>query len=191
MWRWIGVLHVEASSYRGWGLRGAVNEWDGENTYRLEVQSLSQSALEHHDIAMQIQLSVGRKSQRSPQSSLPPLSRDTMQRVCHVSFSPDARFLLGCGGDGLVYVWDTSTGELVTGKQYAEPSTLGEWTTVKLTGRRPVYEVGRLAGRWRPVLARAKGTAGETSTALEPWTSIPMVVTSLRVEIQMYPRLLH
>ncbi|CAM9173677.1 unnamed protein product [Ectocarpus sp. 12 AP-2014] len=63
------------------------------------------------------------------------------ERVCHLSFSPDSRFLLGCGGDGLVYVWDTSTGELVTGKQYAEPSKLGEWTTVKLSGRRPVYEI--------------------------------------------------
>lgn len=41
-----------------------------------------------------------------------------------------------------MYVWDTSTGELVTGKQYPEPSTLGEWTEVKLSGRRPIYEVG-------------------------------------------------
>ena len=59
-----------------------------------------------------------------------------------MSFSPDQKFLLGCGGDRLVYVWDTSTGELVTGKQYSEPSTLGEWTGVKLSGRRPIYEVG-------------------------------------------------
>lgn len=58
-----------------------------------------------------------------------------------MSFSPDEKFLLGCGGDRLVYVWDTSTGELVTGKQYSEPSTLGEWTGVKLSGRRPIYEV--------------------------------------------------
>ncbi|CAM9091506.1 unnamed protein product [Hapterophycus canaliculatus] len=61
--------------------------------------------------------------------------------VRHLSFSPDQKFLLGCGGDRLVYVWDTSTGELVTGKQYPEPSSLGEWTAVKLSGRRPVYEI--------------------------------------------------
>lgn len=64
------------------------------------------------------------------------------QGVCHLSFSPDQKFLLGCGGDRLVYVWDTSTGELVTGKQYSEPSTLGEWTAVKLSGRRTIYDVG-------------------------------------------------
>lgn len=69
------------------------------------------------------------------------VSLDGSQDVCHLSFSPDEKFLLGCGGDRLVYVWDTSTGELVTGKQYAEPSTLGEWTGVKLSGRRPIYEV--------------------------------------------------
>lgn len=101
-----------------------------------------------------------------------------MQRVCHLSFSPDVRFLLGCGGDGLVYVWDTSTGELVTGKQYAEPSTLGEWTAVKLTGRRPVYEVGRLAVGWGSVLVRAEGIMGAKIKALEPQTPILMIVTS-------------
>ncbi|CAM9464894.1 unnamed protein product [Scytosiphon promiscuus] len=63
------------------------------------------------------------------------------QGVRHLSFSPDQKFLLGCGGDRLVYVWDTSTGELVTGKQYSEPSTLGEWTSVKLSGRTPIYEI--------------------------------------------------
>lgn len=84
-----------------------------------------------------------------------------LQDVCHLSFSPDEKFLLGCGGDHLVYVWDTSTGELVTGKQYPEPSTLGEWTGVKLSGRRPIYEVGwvanvvKMAEKSRACLARA------------------------------------
>ena len=41
-----------------------------------------------------------------------------------------------------MYVWDTSTGELVTGKQYSEPSTLGEWSAVKISGRRTIYQVG-------------------------------------------------
>lgn len=77
-----------------------------------------------------------------------------------------------------MYVWDTSTGELVTGKQYAEPSTLGEWTAVKLTGRRPVYEVGRLVSGWGSVLVRVEGMIRATSKALEPWASIPMIVTS-------------
>ncbi|CAM9343933.1 unnamed protein product [Laminaria digitata] len=67
--------------------------------------------------------------------------------VCHLSFSPDEKFLLGCGLDRLVYVWDTSTGELVTGKQYSEPSTLGEWSAVKISGRRTVYEICLCTGK--------------------------------------------
>ena len=69
------------------------------------------------------------------------MASSSVQGVCHLSFSPDHRFLLGCGGDHLVYVWDTSTGELVTGKQYAESATLGEWVAVKQSGRRAMYHV--------------------------------------------------
>eukprot|EP00904_Undaria_pinnatifida_P004386 jgi/Undpi1/13949/HiC_scaffold_9.g03600.m1 len=43
----------------------------------------------------------------------PELDRpDARTGVCRLSFSPDEKFLLGCGLDRLVYVWDTSTGEL-------------------------------------------------------------------------------
>lgn len=40
-----------------------------------------------------------------------------------------------------MYVWDTGTGELVTGKQYSEPSTFVEWGIITLSGRRPAYQV--------------------------------------------------
>lgn len=71
------------------------------------------------------------------------LSRSLLstQSVQHLSFSTDERFLLGCGGENLVYVWDTKTGELVVGKRYTEPATLGQWTSVKQAGRRNVYHV--------------------------------------------------
>lgn len=62
------------------------------------------------------------------------------QEVCHLSFSPDERFLLGCGRDRLAYIWDTGTGELVTGKQYPEPATLGIWGAVSPSGRRSIYQ---------------------------------------------------
>lgn len=40
-----------------------------------------------------------------------------------------------------MYVWDTGTGELVTGKQYSEPTTFVEWGAIALSGRRPAYQV--------------------------------------------------
>ncbi|CAM9617784.1 unnamed protein product, partial [Discosporangium mesarthrocarpum] len=61
--------------------------------------------------------------------------------ICHLSFSPDQRFLLGCGLDCLVYVWDTSTGEVISGKKFAKPATLAQWGVVDESGRRPVYHV--------------------------------------------------
>lgn len=50
-----------------------------------------------------------------------------------------------------MYVWDTNTGELVTGKQYSEAATFGEWTAIKMSGRRPVYQV-----RLLPTLSKQK-----------------------------------
>lgn len=71
---------------------------------------------------------------------LPPLHR-LDQGVNHLSFSPDQKFLLGCGKNRLTYVWDTDTGELVTGKQFPESATLAQWCEVKVSGRRRTYPV--------------------------------------------------
>lgn len=69
-------------------------------------------------------------------------------RVNLLEFSDDMRFLAAAGEDCLLYIWDTTSGEVVFGKRYPKRLSLFQWIGARDRGRRRVY---RLASAVRGV----------------------------------------
>jgi WD40 repeat protein len=63
------------------------------------------------------------------------------QGVLHVAFSPDSAIVSGSGSDGLFYMWDVGTGELLYAQRCAGNISLMLWGQVHLEGRRPQYDL--------------------------------------------------
>ena len=63
------------------------------------------------------------------------------QGVDLLRFSPDERFLVACGRDCLLHIWDVATGEVVLGKRFPKPVALCVWGDVVTSGRRAKYEL--------------------------------------------------
>ena len=53
--------------------------------------------------------------------------RGITSRVNVIDFSPDERFVIGCGEDSLIYLWDASTGEVIYGQRVAHNVSLVKW----------------------------------------------------------------
>ncbi|KAJ8604442.1 hypothetical protein CTAYLR_000901 [Chrysophaeum taylorii] len=68
--------------------------------------------------------------------------RGISHRVNLVAFSPDARFVSGCGEDDLAFVWDVNTGEIVFATRFPKPLTMFLWVKVDVDGpRRFAYRI--------------------------------------------------
>ncbi|KAJ1446243.1 WD40-repeat-containing domain protein [Pelagophyceae sp. CCMP2097] len=65
-----------------------------------------------------------------------------LTRGCSLlEFSDDERFLAAAGEDGLLYIWDTATGEVAFGKRFAKPLALLMWVGHEARGRRRAYRL--------------------------------------------------
>ena len=58
-----------------------------------------------------------------------------------MEFSDDGKFLLGCGEDSLLYVWEIFSGEVVYGQRFDKPVTVIKWCYSFLENRRTSYEL--------------------------------------------------
>ena len=67
--------------------------------------------------------------------------RGLTQRVIILEFSPDMRFLAATGEDCVLYIWDTTSGEVVFGRQYTKQLDLFQWTGTYDCGRSRVYRL--------------------------------------------------
>lgn len=62
-------------------------------------------------------------------------------RASVVAFSPDEQFLCGCDEDGLLYIWDLSTGEVAFGQKQPNPVTVLVWAVIKKVNHNNAYEL--------------------------------------------------
>lgn len=62
-------------------------------------------------------------------------------RVNLLEFSEDGKFLLGCGDDSLLYVWDVVSGEVVYGQRFDKPVSVVKWGGSFIDKRRTSYEL--------------------------------------------------
>lgn len=62
-------------------------------------------------------------------------------RTNTLAFSPDEAFICGCDEDGLLYMWDLSTGEVVFGQKQANPVTVLIWAEAKKVSHNTAYEL--------------------------------------------------
>lgn len=62
------------------------------------------------------------------------------ERVSHCSLSPDDRFVIGCGQDCLLYIWDLMSGDMIYGQRMQHPVSVLEWGEVKANGHEYSYE---------------------------------------------------
>lgn len=62
-------------------------------------------------------------------------------RVNLLEFSDDGKFLLGCGEDSLLYVWEIFSGEVVYCQRFDKPVSVVKWCHSFLDNRRTSYEL--------------------------------------------------
>jgi cilia- and flagella-associated protein 52 len=67
--------------------------------------------------------------------------RGLTQRVNHIEFSTDERFLCAMGEDCLLYVWELATSEVVYGQKLPVPASILKWVEHKQENRRISYEL--------------------------------------------------
>jgi WD40 repeat protein len=62
-------------------------------------------------------------------------------RVNLLEFSEDNKFLIGCGEDCLLYVWEVSSGEVVYVQRFDKPVSVIKWGGSFIDKRRTSYEL--------------------------------------------------
>jgi WD40 repeat protein len=63
--------------------------------------------------------------------------------VTHIEYSQDDRFLLACGLDNSIFIWDLKSGDKIFHRIYEFPITCAFWTTITLEGNHkyPSYTI--------------------------------------------------
>lgn len=117
--------------------------------------------------------------------------RGLTQRVNHIEFSTDERFLCAMGEDCLLYVWELATSEVVYGQKLPVPASILKWVEHKQENRRISYEmvIGYsntvFRGDFQYDLGRVQWSLKLVPYAMPPGGSIIRVFTDVGVAADM------
>ena len=62
-------------------------------------------------------------------------------RVNILEFSEDSKYIIGCGDDSLLYIWEIMTGEVIYGQRFDKPVSVVKWANSYMDKRRTAYEL--------------------------------------------------